>query len=166
MKLTVQGQEFDVEPGPVSVSVGGGQYSIRLLRQGDIVTVYVNERPYQVQLPPSREGPIKVLVDAKEYEVELKGGAAARRPAKAPPRRPAPPGGAGAITAQMTGRVVRVNVQPGDEVKEGDVLLIIEAMKMENEIVAPQPATVKEVAVAAGARVSEGDLLLVLDLTD
>ena len=164
LKLTIEGQEFDVEPGPDSVSVGGARYSVRLLRQGDIVTVYVNERPYQVQLPPTREGPIRVLVDAKEYEVELKGAAASRRPAKAPPRRPVPPGGAGAITAQMTGRVVRVNVQPGDKVKEGDVLLIVEAMKMENEILAPQAATVKDVAVAAGARVSEGDLLVILDL--
>jgi biotin carboxyl carrier protein len=64
----------------------------------------------------------------------------------------------------MTGRIIRVDVEPGQEVKEGDVLLIIEAMKMENEVLAPASGTVKEVAVAAGARVSEGDLLIILDL--
>jgi biotin carboxyl carrier protein len=48
--------------------------------------------------------------------------------------------------------------------KEGDLLLVIEAMKMENEVLAPASGTVKEIAVAAGARVSEGDLLIILDM--
>jgi biotin carboxyl carrier protein len=167
MKIVVEGQEFDVQPGPDSVSVGGVEYPVRIVRQGDIVAVYVNERPYQVQLPPggaSEEGPLTVLVDAKEYEVELKGAPSTRRPARGAPKRPSPPGGAGAITSQMTGRIIRVDVEPGQEVKEGDVLLIVEAMKMENEVLAPANGKVKEVAVAAGARVSEGDLLIILDL--
>jgi biotin carboxyl carrier protein len=165
MKIVVQGQEFEVQPGADSVNVGGTDYPVRTVRQGDILTVYVNERPYQVQLlAAAAEGPSKVLVDAKEYEVELKGAAARRRPAAGAPKRPAPPGGAGAITSQMTGRIIRVDVEPGRQVKEGDVLLIIEAMKMENEVLAPAAGTVKEVAVAAGARVSEGDLLVILDL--
>ena len=166
MKIAVDGQEFEVQPGADSVSVGGKDYPVRIVRQGDILTVYVNERPYQVQpLAPVAEGPAKVLVDAKEYEVEMKGAAsAARRPAAGAPKRPAPPGGAGAITSQMTGRIIRVDVAPGQQVKEGDVLLIIEAMKMENEVLAPAAGTVKEVAVAAGARISEGDLLVILDL--
>jgi biotin carboxyl carrier protein len=166
MKIVVQGQEFEVQPGAGSVNVGGTDYPVRTVRQGDILTVYVNERPYQVQLlAAAAEGPSKVLVDAKEYEVELKGAASARRrPAAGAPKRPAPPGGAGAITSQMTGRIIRVDVEPGRQVKEGDVLLIIEAMKMENEVLAPAAGTVKEVAVAAGARVSEGDLLVILDL--
>ena len=166
MKIVVQGQEFEVQPGAESVSVGGTDYPVRIVSQGEIITVYVNERPYQVQLlAAAAEGPSKVLVDAKEYEVEMKGAAsAARRPAAGAPKRPAPPGGAGAITSQMTGRIIRVDVDPGRQVKEGDVLLIIEAMKMENEVLAPAAGTVKEVAVAAGARVSEGDLLVILDL--
>ena len=167
MKVVVQGQEFDVQPGADTVSVGGVDYQVRTVRHGEIVTVYVNERPYQVQLPPSldTEGPVTVLVDAKEYEAEIKGTAAAVR--KPPPRaakRPVAPGGAGAITSQMTGRVVRVMVEPGQQVKRGDVLLVVEAMKMENEVAAPEDGTVKEVAVAAGTRVNEGDLLLILDL--
>ena len=166
MKIVVQGQEFDVQPGAESISVGGVEYPVRVVRQGDIVTVYVNERPYQVQLPPGgvEEGAVKVLVDAKEYEVELKGAASAVRRPRAAAKRPAPPGGAGAITSQMTGRIIRVDVVPGQKVKEGEVLLVIEAMKMENEVLAPGAGSVKEVAVAAGARVSEGDLLIILDL--
>ena len=165
MKIVVQGQEFEVQPGADSVNIGGTDYPVRTVRQGEIMTVYVNERPYQVQLlAAAAEGPAKVLVDAKEYEVELKGAASARRPSAGAPKRPAPPGGAGAITSQMTGRIIRVDVAPGQQVKEGDVLLIIEAMKMENEVLAPAAGTVKEVTVAAGARISEGDLLVILDL--
>jgi glutaconyl-CoA decarboxylase len=63
----------------------------------------------------------------------------------------------------MTGRIVRVNVKTGDAVNEGDVLLVIEAMKMENEITAPVGGTVREIGVNAGARVSEGDTLLVIE---
>ena len=164
MKLVIQGQEFEVQAGVDEITVGEAQYPVRVVRRGDIATVYVNEKPFAVHLPARlpEEGPAKLLVDAKEYEVEIKGRARSARPAA---RRAAAPTavGAGAITAQMTGRVIRVNVKPGDEVKEGDILLIIEAMKMENEIAAPMAGTVKEVAVAAGARVSEGDLLLVLE---
>jgi biotin carboxyl carrier protein len=166
VKIVVQGQEFDVQPGTDTVTVGGVDYPVRVVGHGEIVAVYVNERPYQVQLPSSSdvEGPVKVLVDAKEYEVEIKGAlSAARRAPGAPAKHPAPPGGAGAITSQMTGRIIRVDVEPGQRIEEGDLLLIIEAMKMENEVLAPRAGTIKEVAVVAGRRISEGDLLVILD---
>jgi biotin carboxyl carrier protein len=63
----------------------------------------------------------------------------------------------------MTGRVIRVDVKPGDAVNEGDILLVVEAMKMENEISAPVAGTVKAVSVAAGARVAEGDPLVLIE---
>ena len=66
----------------------------------------------------------------------------------------------------MTGRVIKVNVKPGDTVAEGDILLVIEAMKMENEITAPMSGKIKDVAVAPGGRVSEGDLLVQFEPED
>ncbi len=168
MKLIIDGQEFEVQPDGDTITVADQQCAIRVTRQNDIVTVYVNERPFRIQLPgPSAEdGAIKLLVDAKEYEVEVKGRAAARPKASPVARRPAPTGGAGSIVAQMTGRVIRVDVQSGDQVDAGATLLILEAMKMENEIAAPKAGTVKDVAVAAGSRVSDGDLLIVLELDE
>jgi len=68
----------------------------------------------------------------------------------------------GAITAPMTGKIVSVKVQKGDQVKAGQVLCIIEAMKMENEIAAPRPGTVQELNVSEGSSVSEGEIILVL----
>jgi len=163
MKLQIGDQEFEVQPAEDTVTVGEESYAIRTVRSGNIVTVYVNEKPHAVQFPQElpEEGPIKLLVDAKEYEVELKGRAGARAKPKAKARKSS--GGTGAITSQMTGRVIRVDVKVGDEVAEGDILLVVEAMKMENEISAPIAGTVKEVTVAAGARVAEGDPLLVIE---
>ncbi len=169
MKLTIQGEEFEVQPGGDTVTIGDRQYTVRAAQQDNIVTVYVNERPFIVQLPSplGQDSAIKLLVDAKEYEVEVKGQVTSARPKARPAgRRPEPAGGAGAIVAQMTGRVIRVDVQPGDQVEAGATLIILEAMKMENEIAAPAAGTVKEVAVAAGSRVSEGDLLVRLDLAE
>jgi biotin carboxyl carrier protein len=164
MKLVIAGQEFDVQPGGDTIAVGDASYALRAVRRGNIITVYVNEKPLAVQLPENLpdEGPIKLLVDAKEYTVEVTGRAIATK-AKPKAAKKGPAGAKGAVTAQMTGRVISINVKPGDKVAEGQILLIVEAMKMENEIAAPLAGTVKDVAVAAGARVSEGDLLLQIE---
>ena len=147
------------------MSVDGNEYAVRAVRSANIVTVYINEKPFAVQLPADipEEGPVKLLVDAKEYEVEVTGRGGARRKPKPVAKKAASAGGAGAVVSQMTGRVIRVGVSQGDEVSEGDILLVVEAMKMENEIVAPVSGTVLKVAVAAGARVSEGDLLVEIE---
>jgi biotin carboxyl carrier protein len=108
------------------------------------------------------DGAVELLVDAKRYTVEASGATARPRP-KAVARKPSAAAATGAVASQMTGRVVRIDVKTGDTVNEGDVLLVIEAMKMENEITAPIGGTVKEIAVNAGARVSEGDTLLVIE---
>jgi biotin carboxyl carrier protein len=163
MKLQIGEQEFEVQPGGDTITVGAESFAVRVVRNANIVTVYVNEKPFAVQLPQDlpEEGPVTILVDAKEYTAELKDRAGARTKPKAAPKKKA--GGTGAVHSQMTGRIIRVDVKPGDAVKEGAVLLVIEAMKMENEIAAPTAGTVKEVAVAAGSRVADGDLLLVIE---
>jgi len=67
------------------------------------------------------------------------------------------------VEAPMAGRIVDVRVSPGKEVQEGQSLVILEAMKMENEIAAPRNGRVREVYVHAGSVVKTGDKLLVLD---
>ena len=87
--------------------------------------------------------------------------AAAPAPAAAAPAAPAPAGGE-KIIAPMPGNILSVNVKDGDTVKKGDILLILEAMKMENEIMAPHDATVAAVHVNKGDSVESGTALVSL----
>ena len=71
--------------------------------------------------------------------------------------------GAGeAVNAPMPGTILKVNVTQGQAVKEGDVLCVLEAMKMENEIMAPKAGTVTQVVTSKGASVNTGDALVVI----
>jgi len=67
------------------------------------------------------------------------------------------------VTAPIMGTIVSVKVKAGDRVKQGDVLLILEAMKMENEIYAPKSGVVKEVHTSEGKPVKHGDILMVIE---
>ena len=103
----------------------------------------------------------RVNVNGTVFEVEIEemtGAPAA--PAAAPaPAAPAAPAGGAKLTAPMPGPILAVNVTSGSAVKKGDVLMILEAMKMENEIMAPCDGTVTSVSVTKGAAVESGTLL-------
>lgn len=66
------------------------------------------------------------------------------------------------VKAPMPGNILKINVAPGQKVEEGDVLIVLEAMKMENEIVAAESGTVAQVAVSKGAVVETGAPLVVI----
>ena len=112
----------------------------------------------------------RVTVNGTVYEVELEEitGAAPAAPAAekpAAPAAPAPavPAGEGErITSPMPGTILAVNVTPGQSVRKGDVLMVLEAMKMENEIMCPRDGVVGSVQAAKGAAVESGTLLCVL----
>ena len=88
---------------------------------------------------------------------------AAPAPAAAPKAAPAGAAGAVAVTAPMPGKILGVKASAGQAVKRGQVLLILEAMKMENEIVAPQDGTVATINVAVGDSVEPGATLATLN---
>lgn len=75
---------------------------------------------------------------------------------------PASASGPKTVAAPMPGKILKVNVKQGDMVKRGDVLMILEAMKMENEIISPINAKVSQVCVSVGATVAANDELVVL----
>ena len=128
----------------------------------------------------------KVTLNGRTYEVEVEAGKAmcvaeyeafvpaAPAPVAAPvaaapvaaapaaaPAAAAPVAGE-AVTAPMPGNILKVNVTVGQAVKEGDLLVVLEAMKMENEIFAPKSGTVSQVVVSKGASVNTGDALVVI----
>ena len=89
---------------------------------------------------------------------------AAPAPAVAP-KAAAPAGAAGAVkvSAPMPGKILGIKTQVGAAVKKGDVIIVLEAMKMENEIVAPQDGTVASVNVSVGASVESGEVMVTLN---
>lgn len=109
----------------------------------------------------------KVNVNGTVYEVaiEVMDGAAptaASAAAPAPAPAAAAPAGGEKVASPMPGTILSVNVSNGQAVKKGDVLFILEAMKMENEIMAPCDGTVASVSVTKGAAVDTGALLCVI----
>ena len=116
-----------------------------------------------------------ITVNGVAYSVSVEEPAAGAAPVAAAPAAPkapaapaaapkaaAPAGAAGAVSvkAPMPGNILDVKVAAGASVKAGDVLVILEAMKMENEIVAPQDGTVASVNVHKGDTVNSGDVLV------
>ena len=113
----------------------------------------------------------RVNVNGTVYEVEVEDitGQAPAAPAPAqeapaaqaaPAPAAAPAAGAGTrIESPMPGNILKVNVKQGDAVRKGDVLMILEAMKMENEIMAPCDGTVSSVSASAGNAVEAGQTL-------
>ena len=85
--------------------------------------------------------------------------------APAPAAAPAPAGKAGSVSvkAPMPGTVNKINVKPGDAVKKGDVLCVLEAMKMENDITAPEDGVVASVETTQGASVATDAVLVTLN---
>jgi biotin carboxyl carrier protein len=67
------------------------------------------------------------------------------------------------VEIPITGKIISVNVKAGDKVGEGDVLCLLESMKMENPILAPVAGTVAEISLSAGQVVEAGDVLAVIE---
>ena len=127
--------------------------------------ITLGEKTYEVEVEHDKA----MCVD--EYEAYAPA-QAAPAPAAAPAAAPAPAAAAPAastavaagevVAAPMPGNILKVNCSQGQAVKAGDILVVLEAMKMENEILAPRDGTVAQVVVSKGATVDTGAPLVVL----
>ncbi|SHE61942.1 oxaloacetate decarboxylase, alpha subunit [Modicisalibacter ilicicola DSM 19980] len=130
--------------------------------------------PSQARAPENGPETYTITVNGKQYVVEVAEGgdvsqvqATVQEEAAAPAKSEAPAAGSGArisarISAPLAGNIFKVNVKPGDSVGDGDVVIILEAMKMETEVRASEAGTVSEIKVREGDSVAVGDTLIVL----
>lgn len=146
----------------------------------------VNGHNYEVTINEVNEASTlaHVTVNGTEYEVEIEGGkgAAAKKPHVAPvptaasniavtptmanpskPAQVAPAGGGHTVKSPLPGTILGVKVNVGDKIAVGQTLVVLEAMKMENNIDADRAGVVKAVCVQQGATVMEGDNLIVIE---
>ncbi|HWT27193.1 MAG TPA: biotin/lipoyl-containing protein [Mobilitalea sp.] len=129
-------------------------------------TITVNGNTYEVSVEESNgvARPAAPVAQAAPAPVAAPKSAPAAAPAPAP-KAAAPAGTVGSVkvNSPMPGKIVALKANPGQAVKKGDVILILEAMKMENEIVSPQEGTVASINVTVGLSVEAGDLLATLN---
>lgn len=135
-------------------------------------TVKIDGKTYQIELPRiDRDKPFPVKVEDATFKAEVKTPTAKSTLTAFEPTpmtlvmktgltKQAVEGG---ITAPMTGKILSVKVKKGDRVKAGQILCILEAMKMENEIATPKDGVVQEVYASEGSSVSEGEPLFVIN---
>jgi biotin carboxyl carrier protein len=148
-----------------TVTLGGKAYTVAV--DGD--SVLVDGRPFSVRLDGD-----KAVVDNVAYEVQIQGdraivdgiGHSLKVEGLEDQRTGAPSGatppvkaGEGAVTAIMPGKIIRMLVETGQQVSEGDVICILEAMKMENELRAPKAGRVEAIYVEPGQDVEMGSVL-------
>ena len=150
----------DLGDGRYAIRIGGRTHTVdaRALEHG-AVSLLVDGRSYDVELDESGDE-VQVLVDfelltvdvADERAVSLRAGAAGFSVT-----------GKVVVTAPMPGKVVRVLVAPGAQVTEGQGLVVVEAMKMENELKSPKAGTVVEVFAKEGSAVEANAKLLTVE---
>ena len=134
-----------------NITVNGITYEVLVEEAGGSAAAPVATAPVQVAAPaPVAAAPVPTPAPAPPA------------PVPAPVAAPTPSAGAQKINAPMPGTILDIKVAPGQPVNQGDTLLVLEAMKMENEIYAPAAGTVDVVCVTKGVAVNSGDLLLTL----
>jgi biotin carboxyl carrier protein len=167
LHVEVAGRDMTVEvqrdEGVYVATVDGRRHVVDVCHVGGSWSLLIGTRSYDVSFANESGGALTVVVDDRRVPVvvELPGRSwSSTRPGGAP-------GGATAgphrIVAPMPGKIVKVLVKPGDEVLPRQGLVVVEAMKMENELRSQLAGTVSEVRVTEGASVETGTILVIVE---
>ena len=142
-----------------AVEVGKSTYRVKIHEKnnaGEIRLISVNNKLISVKVQRRGDGlPSKIILNGTAYPVEIEKVESARfRPAAVPRKTE------GKVNANLPGQIAKLFVSTGDKVRAGQALLILEAMKMENEITSPRDGVVHSISVKPEQLVSKGELLL------
>jgi biotin carboxyl carrier protein len=167
----------------LTAELAGEQYQLEIKREGPRVSALIDGRRYEVEAREQAAGVYLLLAGNRVFEcrvgqsetargsLEVHVGTHAYTVMLTDPKRlrsAQTPGtqadaSAAQIVAPMPGKVVRVLVQQGAQVEAGDAILVVEAMKMQNEMKSPRAGTVTQLHAVAGATVNAGDVLAVIE---
>jgi biotin carboxyl carrier protein len=165
-RATLEGIEHELEIAQLGawsyrVKLGSAEYQLDVHRIGQTsFSILIGDRSFDLEvacdsgelLVASRQGITRVILeDAARYAHRSRGGARAET------------AGPVEVKAMMPGRIVNVLVRPGDEVARNQGLVVVEAMKMENELKSPKAGRVIMIKVSPGQTVEKGDLLLIIE---
>lgn len=146
----------------VSAEIDGRAYELEAHAvEPNVYLLKHANKVYKIFVAPNEKSgaPFSVNLGNHDFEIKLTDPKRMRSAAGAG----ANADGAAEIKTAMPGKVVRVLVEPGAAVEQGDGILIVEAMKMQNEMKAPKAGTVKEIRTSEGATVNAGDVLAVIE---
>lgn len=157
--LVVDGTPCSLRIGPGSCEIDGRRSTTNIRRTGpDSYSVIVDGNQHIVVVNRSAQGSYEAHVSGTALAIEI------RDPRRLSGHMEGPAaGGSQAVRTPMPGKVLSVRVRVGDEVRSEQGLLVVEAMKMQNELRAPCAGRVTAVNVSAGDSVSSGDTLVVVE---
>jgi len=144
------------------VQVNGKSHNVEFVnfdRHGNIRSVVIDNKYYDVEVEKGPDGiPENIIIDGQKYPVQFTRVGRDRFIVRQEERVRS-----GKIVALIPGKVINLMVKPGDQVKEGEMILLLEAMKMENEIVAPRTGEVKQILVEENDNVEKGQVMVVIE---
>jgi biotin carboxyl carrier protein len=167
----------------LTADIAGDRHELNIRRDGTRLAARIDERSYEIEARETRAGVYLLIVDGRVYECRVDQGHGARASfnvsvgghvyavSLADPKRLRGAEVAGAhaaegsaqIIAPMPGKIVRVMIEAGAQVEAGDGLVVVEAMKMQNEMKSPKAGTVTALHARIGATVNAGDVLVVVE---
>ena len=162
--------------------IDGEKHELRIRREGERVFAEIDGRSVEMQVRETESGAYLLIIDGRVYDCRVGHSAAQAERSEvrvrnhvytitlADPKRlrstasaAAHDDGSAQIIAQMPGKVVRVHVEIGSEVEAGDPILVVEAMKMQNEMKSPRAGKVTVLNPKAGQTVNAGEVLAVIE---
>lgn len=171
-KVTIGTRDYEVELKSDSISVDGHEFLVSIEKGDEFVTVLVGDVAYRVALPPEdeRKSGMTVEVDHRPFVLEFETGLSITKttanpstPTTRSKKKPASVARKGAIVSELAGKILQVNFSEGDTIEAGEVILLLEAMKMENEIKASSSGKITELPVKEGMQVAEGETLAIIE---
>lgn len=171
-KVRIGTRDYEVELKNNSINIDGHEFIVSIEKGEEFVTVLVGDVTYRVALPAEdeRKSGMTIEVDHRPFVIEFEPGLSSVKTTtnpSAPTTRNAKKATAfakpGAIVSQLAGKILQVNFTEGDTIEAGEIILLLEAMKMENEIKASSSGKITALPVEEGMQVAEGDTLAIIE---